>query len=182
MNNMKKFLGVTLAVLTLSAAAACSKAPAEETTAAEEPGVTGSAADETAVSENAAEGVDLKALKDNMISSLGIENAADVAADRLTALYGIEAADVTDSACFITMQGVFPEEIVMVKAADDAAAARIAEKLLVRLQDVLNQSKNYDEENYALAQTCKVMSKNGYVALFISAQHEAMEKMFDEAV
>ena len=171
---MKKILGVTLAVLTLSLAA-CSKAPAQESTTAGDVATTVAAAEQTGA-------VDLAALKASMIDTLAIEGAVDVASDRLTALYGIDAADVADSACFIKMEGSFPDEIVMIKAASADAAGRIAEKLGVKLDDVLNQSKNYDADNYAIAQTCKVVTKGDYVSLFISAKHVEMEKMFDEAV
>lgn len=173
MNNMKKILGVTLAVLTLSLAA-CSKAPANETTTAGDT--------ETTISAEQTGAVDLAALKASMIEKLQITNTVDMASDRLTALYGIDAADIADSACFITMEGAFPDEIVMIKAASADAAGRIAEKLGVKLEDVLNQSKNYDADNYAIAQTCKVVTKGDYVSLFISAKHVDMESMFDEAV
>lgn len=175
MNNMKKILGVTLAVLTLSMAA-CSKTPAQESTTAADAETTVEAAGEQT------EAADLAALKASIIEKLEISNPVDVASDRLTALYGIDAADVADSACFITMEGSFPDEIVMIKATDADAAGRIAEKLGVKLEDVLNQSKNYDADNYAIAQTCKVVTKGDFVSLFISAKHVEMEKMFDEAV
>ncbi|MBP9989148.1 MAG: DUF4358 domain-containing protein, partial [Ruminococcus sp.] len=47
--------------------------------------------------------------------------------------------------------------------------------------DVKVQSENYSQENYALAQECKVLTQGDYVALFVSAKHADMEKMFNEA-
>ncbi len=125
--------------------------------------------------------VDIAGLKDTIISDLSIQDPMDLPAEQLGELYGIDAADVADSACFITMGGTFPDEIVMVEAADADAAARISEKLEARLDEVKTQSQNYDEENYALAQACRVMESGNTLALFLSPQHEAMENLFEEA-
>lgn len=79
------------------------------------------------------------------------------------------------------MDGVFPDEIVMIKATDADAAKRIEEKLNKRLEEVKVQSESYDAENYALAQECKVIKEGNYVALFLSAKHADMEKIFQDA-
>ena len=129
----------------------------------------------------AAKDIDNAAVKTQIISDLSIEGAMDIGTDRLLDLYGIEAADVSESACYVTMDGVFPEEVIMVKAADDAAASRIKEKLENRLAEVKTQSANYDAENFALANECKVLTNGNYVAMFLSAKHADMEKIFESA-
>ena len=129
----------------------------------------------------AAKDIDIAAVKTQILSDLSIEGAMDIGTDRLLDLYGIEAADVSESACYVTMDGVFPEEVIMVKAADDAAASRIKEKLENRLAEVKTQSANYDAENFALANECKVLTNGNYVAMFLSAKHADMEKIFESA-
>ena len=125
--------------------------------------------------------IDIAKVKSDIVSQLSIADPMDVQADRLMDLYGIEAKDVKTAACFVTMDGVFPDEIIMVEAADASAASRVAEKLESRLTEVKNQSASYDAENYALAQKCKVTKTGNYVTLFISAKHEEMQKIFDSA-
>ncbi len=124
---------------------------------------------------------DITAIKDTIISQLEITEALDLPAERLLDLYGIEATQIKTSACFITMGGAFPDEIVMVEATDSAAAKAVAQKLEARLADVKNQAQNYDAESYALLEKCKVTTNGLYVTLFISAKSEAMQSIFDNA-
>lgn len=124
---------------------------------------------------------DLTAIKGSILSQLEIADAMNLPAERLLDLYGIEAAQIKTSACFITMGGAFPDEIVMVEAVDAAAAKTVSQKLEARLADVKNQAQNYDAESYALLEKCKVTTTGTYVTLFISAKSEAMQSIFDNA-
>ena len=126
--------------------------------------------------------VDLSALSKKIISSAGVEGAMTLPQERLTDLYGIAQSDIASAGCFITMNGSFPEEAIMIEAKDSAAKGRIVSALNTRLSDVLVQAENYDAENYALAKQCKVISSGNYVALFVSPKHAAMESMFYSAV
>ena len=155
---MKRFIAIIVAVLSLLALTAC-----------------GSNAGETNKE------IDIDSVKSKIISDLSIEGAMDVDAGRLIDLYGIEEKDIEKSACYVTMDGVFPDEIVMIKATDADAAKRIEEKLNKRLEEVKVQFESYDAENYALAQECKVIKEGNYVALFLSAKHADMEKIFQDA-
>ena len=126
--------------------------------------------------------VDLAALSDQIIKSAGVEGAMPLPKERLTDLYGIAQADIASAGCFITMNGSFPEEAIMIEAKDSAAQSRIVSALNTRLADVLVQAENYDAENYALAKQCKVITSGNYVALFVSPHHAAMESAFNSAV
>jgi len=126
--------------------------------------------------------VDLSALSNQIIKSAGVEGAMPLPQDRLTDLYGIAQADIASAGCFITVNGSFPEEAIMIEAKDSAAQSRIVSALNTRLADVLVQAENYDAENYALAKQCKVITAGNYVALFVSPHHTAMESAFNSAV
>lgn len=125
--------------------------------------------------------VDLGALKAEILSDLGVTDSVDVATDMLLDLYGIDAADVADSACYMTMDGVFPDEVIMIKAKDADAAGRVAQKLNARLDAVKIQSESYDPDNYALAQKCSVQTSGVYVTLFLSPNYARMTELFNEA-
>lgn len=125
--------------------------------------------------------VDLAAVKQTMINDLQIVDPLDIPAERLADLYNIPAESIKSSACFITMGGAFPDEIVMVEAVDAKAAQEIAQKLEARLADVTNQAQNYDAESFALLKACKVESAGNYVHLFISAKSAQMREIFDAA-
>ena len=123
----------------------------------------------------------IAAIKEQIITELAIEDPMDIPTERLLDLYGIDPASVKDSACFVTMGGAFPDEIIMINAADSAAADEIVEKLNTRLADVSNQAQNYDAESFAQFQKCKVQVQGHCIALFISAKAEQMQKIFEEA-
>jgi len=93
----------------------------------------------------------------------------------------LEESDIADCFGAITFTGSFPGKIIIIKAIDGDALERINAKLNEKLDDVLVQSKDYDAENYALAQTCKVITEGNYTALFIHARHAEMEKLFEES-
>lgn len=124
---------------------------------------------------------DLNALRDKMIADFGAVDPVKFESELLLDLYGIAAADVAESACYMTMDGVFPDEIVMIKASSADAAARISAALETRLSEVKLQSESYDPDNYALAQKCKVASRDLYVTLFLSPNFDLMTQLFNSA-
>lgn len=126
--------------------------------------------------------VDLSAVCAQLKRDLPIQDPLDIPTERLADLYGIQAQDVRTAACFVTMGGAFPDEVVMVEAADSAAAARISQQLQTHLAEITVQAQNYDAQSYAQFQKCQVRTVGNYVTLFCSAQAEQMQEIFDKAV
>lgn len=125
--------------------------------------------------------MDIDAVKTQIMEEVKPVDPLDLPAERLAELYNIPAEDVKKSACFITMGGSFPDEVVIVEAVDAAAADRIEAKLQQRLADVTNQAQNYDADQLALLKKCKVQKIGNYLALFISAENAAMQEIFANA-
>ena len=121
----------------------------------------------------------LSAILSEIREETGIADGLVLTDADLLELYGIETADVADHACLSSMNGIFPDEILMIRAANEDALSRIREKLDRRLSEVLNQSKSYDAASYAVAQKCQVDVRGLYIALFVSAQHEDMTALYD---
>lgn len=115
---------------------------------------------------------------DEILEKTEITGQIPVDTVNLTALYGIDAADVEEAACCITMNGIFPDEILIIKAASEDGAGRVEECLGSRLAQVMNQSKSYDPESYEIAQKCHVVRHGQYVSLFVSARHEQMNELY----
>ncbi len=134
------------------------------------------------VSVEEASTVPLSGVQEEIISSLGITEYSDIEPKRLLDLYGIEEADFTQSAAFVTISGTFPHEAIMIEAVDEAAAERITEKLQNRLDEVLNQYKNYDAESYDMAKACSVDTSGLVVSLFLSPDHAEMSKILADAL
>lgn len=126
--------------------------------------------------------VSLANVRSNMMSECGISDAMPIETAGLANLYGIQPSQVKQSAGFVTMSGTFPHEIIMVEANDSASADSIASHLQSRLTEVLNQSKSYDADNYALAQQCRVTRNGNFVALFLSPSHSALSAVYGRYV
>ena len=127
-------------------------------------------------------GVSLADVRTAIINGLGIEGPLMLETDALLGLYGIEASIVAQSASFVTMSGTFPDEIILVEAVDEAAAASIAASLQNRLNEVLVQSQTYDADNYAAAQACTVRTNGLFVALILSPKQAEIAGIYENYV
>ena len=159
---MKKYLSVILVLVLVFALSACAEKPAEETPSQE---IT----------------IDLNALKNSIIEKAELVEPLEIDLENFCERYDVDASDVSDLVYITTLNGTFPDEIIIVKSANGDAKMRITEKFSSRLDEVKVQSRDYDAENYALAQECKIIEKDSYLALFISAKHAQMEKIFEES-
>lgn len=186
---MKRVFALMMALMALTmmlTLTACggeeTEEPAETTqTETVEPG-TEETTEPTDVVEPAA-GADLAALMAQMISDAGITDYIDVPAENLSNVYGIDGAQVVNAAAFNAMTGgAFPEEVVMVQAVDEAAAADIAAKLSSRLTSIADQAASYDPASLELAENCDVVTSGVYVGLFFSNHYDAMVSAFQSAV
>ena len=123
--------------------------------------------------------VDLAAVRTDIQTQLGITDALPLETDALLNLYGIDSGWVAQSASFVTMAGTFPDEVILVEAVDETAAASIQEKLQNRLNEVLVQSESYDPDNYKAAQSCSVRVNGCYVALILSPKQADMAAIYE---
>ena len=96
--------------------------------------------------------------------------------------YGIKAEDVEESAGGVNKSGVNQEEIVLVKATDADAAKRVEASLKKRLESKLNETKNYNPEQYAILEKCSVDVDNNYVSLIVSENADAMKADYKKAI
>ncbi len=152
---MKKIISLLIAVILVMSLAACGSGDSNVKT------------------------VDLSQIKTDMLTQLAIADAGDISADDLLDLYGIAAEDVKTCACYVTMGGVFPEEVVMVEATSSDALKRIEEKMNTRIESVKVQAQNYDAENYAIAQKSQVQKQGNYIAMFLSPNYDALVRIFN---
>lgn len=179
---MKRFLTLLMALTMLLALAACGGGDQEPDTPNEPAQTETQEPAGGEVTEPAAD-VDLEALKAQMLSDAGITDYIDVPAENLSSVYGIDAAQVVSAAAFNAMTGgAFPEEVVMVQAADEAAAADVAAKLEAKLDAIAQQAASYDPDSLELAENCDVVIDGVYVGLFFTQHYDAMVSAFQSAV
>lgn len=182
---MKRLASLVAVVLTLTMVLSLAACGSDETT----PDSTGTedttqsqTTDDTQSTEPAA-GVDLAALRTQFATDYELTDVLDVETEGLNNLYGITADQVASSASFNAASGAaFPQEIVMIQAVDEAAAADIAGKLESRLSNIAEQAASYDPESLELAENCPVVTDGVYVGMFFSSHYDDMAAAFQSAV
>ena len=183
---MKRVFALMMALMALTmmlTLTACGGDEPEETTDPAQTETVEPGTEEGAETTEPAAGADLAGLMAQMISDAGIADYIEVPAENLSNVYGIDAAQVVNAAAFNAMTGgAFPEEVVMVQAVDEAAAADIAAKLEGRLTSIADQAASYDPASLELAENCDVITSGVYVGLFFSNHYDAMASAFQSAV
>ena len=178
---MKRFTTLVAVLLTLVMAlslAACG--------GSEDPAPAGNPDDtktEQSGTQEPAAAVDLTALREKMVPDFALTDVLPVETDALETIYGITADQVKSSAsCNAASGAAFPQEIVMIEAVDETAAAAVAEKLENRLSAIAEQAASYDPDSLALAEKCKVVTDGVYVGMFFSSHYDDMVAAFQAAL
>lgn len=105
---------------------------------------------------------------------LEIDSAA-----KLDKYYGIAEADAVEYAGGINNSGVDMEEIVLIKAADSAAAERVKSALDTRYDAKLAQNKDYNPEQAAMIEQCKVEQDGLYVTMIVSPNAAQITEIYN---
>ena len=96
--------------------------------------------------------------------------------------YGINADMVAEFAGCINSSGVDQEEIVLVRAVDEEAAAQVKDKLELRYQTKLDQNKTYNPEQAAIIAGCSVERDGLYVSMIISKDAEKITEIYHKGI
>ena len=140
---MKRIVSLAAIVLTLTMAlslAACGEEPG--TNENTENGQNQTSSNETGKT------VDLAALRTQFVTDYSLTDVLEVETEGLNNLYGITEDMVKNSASFSASSGAaFAQEVVMVEAVDESAAATVAEKLETRLSTIAEQAASYDPDS-----------------------------------
>jgi glucose/arabinose dehydrogenase len=196
---MKRILSVTAALLLLLLALAGCGGTAQEATetesaetaateTAETPETEAPAEAEPAqaaepAAETAAESTGLAALADRMIAEAGITDAIPVSSDVLITFYSLDPSQIAEAAGYnASAAGAFPQEIILVKAVDEDAAANVAIAFINHLSNIASQAESYDPDSKALADQCPVITKGNYVGLFFSEHYQQLTELFENGV
>lgn len=176
--NMKRILSVTAALLLLLLALSGCGGGAEEAAEPAEPET-----ETTETVETVASDVSLQELADRMIADAGITDAIPVAQDALVKVYGLDAGQIVEAVGYnASSGGAFPQEIILVRAADADAAAAVSDAFTARLNDIKAQAESYDPDSATLAEQCQPLLKGNCVGLFFSPEFGQLMQIFDGAI
>lgn len=107
------------------------------------------------------------------------DNITELSSARLMdRYYGITEDLMAEFAGCINASGMSQEEIVLVKAVDDNAAATVKEKLEKRYQSKLEQNKNYNPEQAAVIENCSVEQNGLYVSMIVSEKADQIKGIY----
>lgn len=96
----------------------------------------------------------------------------------LDRFYGITEDQIEEFAGGINSSGVNQEEIVLIKAVDKAAADSVKTALDRRYDSKVAQNKNYNQEQAAMVEKCKVEQNDLYVSLIVSENAEKITSIY----
>lgn len=92
--------------------------------------------------------------------------------------YGITEDMAAEYAGGINNSGVNQEEVVLVKAKDDAGAVQIKKALDTRFASKLAQNQNYNAEQAKMIEGCKVEQNGMYITMIVSDNAEKITQIF----
>ena len=112
-------------------------------------------------------------------AQVGFENVTELNdISLMERYYGITADMAAEFAGCVNSSGVEQEEIVLVKAVDDANAATVKEKLENRYKAKLDQNKSYNPEQAAMIEKCSVQQNGLYVSMIVSDKAEQITAIY----
>ena len=128
---------------------------------------------------SAVEAVNVKEVYQKITESIAMpEETVELAAEDLSDYYGIEADKVAEFAAVQDACG-YKDEIVIVKAVDEASAAEIEALLNEHIEYQKDSMKNYDPAQYDILGSSEVVTNGVYVAMFISAEQSTIAEIYN---
>ncbi len=102
----------------------------------------------------------------------------ELSADDMLDYYGIEGKKISELVAVQDACG-YKDEIVMIKAVDEAAAQEIATLLGDHIDYQKESMQNYDAAQFEILGKSKVDVKGQYVAMFISSSQDKMLEIYN---
>ena len=112
-------------------------------------------------------------------ASVELSEMVDVSEDFLESNLGVLPADYRGAVYYIVSIGASCEEIIIIRAADEAKAEEIEEKLAARLAYVEKSANNYLTEYLPMIDSAVIRRDGLTVSLIISDHVMEIEAVFD---
>lgn len=118
----------------------------------------------------------------SMVEAAEVTDPWYLGTESFSNLYGIDPSWVAQSAGFVTMSGVFPDEVAIFEAVNAEAAAQIADCLQTRLDEVMVQAETYDPDSYAKAKECGVVTNGNFVRMLLSPKQAELASAYGQYI
>ena len=115
-------------------------------------------------------------------SECDLPEMKEVSEDQLSSLYSIRKDDVAYFSALITNDSLLKDEVIVIEAMDEGEACTIRDRLQEHYDAVLEESKEYLPDEYAVVEKCSVVKDGIYVRLFISEDADKMNEIYNSYV
>ena len=130
-----------------------------------------------------AKSADLKALMNEINTTYGLTNMKAVEdAESLNRYYQVDPESIKQFAAELPSSSKDFNEIILIEAADETAAAQIKTLLDARLRSQLSNAKSYNAEQVAMIEGCETKQNGNYVYLVIGDKHNEIDNTIAEAL
>ena len=127
--------------------------------------------------------VELKPLMDTINSTYGLTDLKTIDdTDSLNRYYQVAADSVKQFAAELPTSSKDFNEIILIEAADENAAAQIKTQLDARLRSQLSNAKSYNAEQVSMIEACETKQNGNYVYLVIGDKHDEINATIAEAL
>lgn len=120
----------------------------------------------------------VQAVMEDMLGQVSVDDPLTLGESDLLDFFGIKGEWVSEFAAVTCANGISAQEIVLVKAVDEAGAAEVADKLNNRLNNRAAEAENYLPDQYAIISACQVQTHGVYTAMIIHPEHEQLEQLY----
>ena len=100
-------------------------------------------------------------------------------ADELADIYYIEVEDMKQAAAAVHTSGINCDEIILIEAASEDAAAYIKDILDARYEAKLNETENYLPDEYAIIKECSVTVNGNYLAMIVAPNAAELVEIYN---
>lgn len=124
--------------------------------------------------------INVQTVMEEMLSQTEIQEPLVLSESDMLDFFGIKGEDMTEFAAVTCANGISAQEIVLVKARDEACAELIEEKLENRLENRKAEFENYLPDQYDILTQCEVEQDGVYVCMILHPEHEVLEKLYED--
>ncbi len=119
-------------------------------------------------------------LSDKVADAMASEQTAEYDETMLLDELGIQSSMITEGFYKIGASDASVEEVAFFKAADEASALQLKQKLETRKAATEATQKDYNADNYAVATAATVETEGLYVYMVMSANRDAVTKAIED--
>lgn len=127
-----------------------------------------------------------KAVKDGALTDIYADMEAtgvlppmlEVDAEMALDFYGFDPADYAQGVLMISQDSLLADEVLLLRATDAAAAARLKAFMQGRLEAKANEAKGYSPEQYAIIQKGQLLAEGLSLALIVSPDVDKLTAVY----